>query len=446
MNALLIFLGKFIIFVSRLFNLGNGSTWPGHIALNLNKNFIKDLLKNSKVKIILIVGTNGKTTTGKLIQTILERNGKKVFQNESGANLLNGIASSLLLHSSILCTINYDFAIFEIDENTLPLILKEINNPEFIIILNLFRDQLDRYGEVNTIAAKWKMALSKLSSKTKLILNADDPQVAYLGYYHISKAIPIPYRKRSYDEVFYFGLKDKTLTTTNYQHASDSTYCPNCAKKLVYNSIYFSHLGNWECKKCRYKHPEKIFVDSPIYPLVGMYNEYNTNAAVLIARQIGVDEKIIKNALHSFKPAFGRQEKLRFRSKNIQIFLSKNPTSFNESLRTINEMGARNILIALNDRIPDGRDVSWIWDVDTEEYIKNFNSVIVSGDRALDMGLRIKYSQPIIHDSLFIIQENLNKAIELSLEKTPKSETLYILPTYSAMLEVRKILTGKKIL
>lgn len=435
MNLLLVFLGKSIVFIIRLLNLGNGSTWPGHIALNINKNFIKDLLKtrDKRLKTILIAGTNGKTTTGKLIQTILEKNGKKVFQNESGANLLNGIASSMLLHSSILCRISYDFAIFEIDENTLPLILKEISKPDFILILNLFRDQLDRYGEVNMIASKWNKSLATLKSSTTLILNADDPQVAFLG-------------KNFKSNVLYFGLDSQKSKNEKYQHASDSTYCPNCNEKLTYNSVYFSHLGDWECKKCGLKHPTKTFILSPHYPLLGTYNEYNTNAAVLLAEEIGFKKEKIKTALKDFKPAFGRQEILQINGKKVQIFLSKNPTGFNESLKAISSLKAKNLLIILNDRIPDGRDVSWIWDVDVEDFIYSFDNITISGERLYDMALRIKYAQNAIQDSLFTVQENLEKAIVFSLAKTPKNETLYILPTYSAMLETRKILTGKKIL
>lgn len=443
MNSVLITLGKLIIFFNKTLNLGSGSTWPGHIALSINKNFIKDLLRNSTIKIILIAGTNGKTTTGKLIQTILEKNGKKVFQNQAGANLLNGVASSLILNSNLSGKINKDFAIFEIDENTLPLILKEVNNPDFIIILNLFRDQLDRYGEVNTISKKWQDALKKLNEKTKLLLNADDPQITYLGLSQGGVSVP-PLRWK--DNILFFGLKDKKLMTPTHQHASDSTYCPNCGEKLVYNSTYFSHLGDWICKKCNYKHPQKTFTSSPFYPLSGTYNEYNTNAAVLITEKLGFNKEKIKSALKDFKPAFGRQEMISVNGKKVQIFLSKNPTGFNESLKTISSLNAKNLLIVLNDRIPDGRDVSWIWDVDFEDFIYSFRNIVVSGERSYDMGLRIKYAQSIIHDSLFIIQEDLKKAISLSLDKTSKQETLYILPTYSAMLETRKILTGKRIL
>ena len=429
MNALLIIFGKSLSIISRFLNVGSGSTWPGHIALSINKNFIKDLLKSSKVKVILIAGTNGKTTTGKLIQTILNANGKRVFQNKSGANLLNGIASSIILNSNLLGKIDKDFAIFEIDENILPFILKEIPNPSFVIILNLFRDQLDRYGEVNIIAKKWKDAIQHLPSRTNLILNSDDPQVAYLASYLEGVSVN------------FFGI-DKKNKTEKPQHASDSTYCPNCGKKLIYNSVYFSHLGDWECKSCNFKHPKKAFTKSPTYPLQGTYNQYNTNAAVLFAKINNISNLTIQQSLRNFKPAFGRQEDLTIQDKKVKIFLSKNPTSFNESLRTIASLNANNLLIVLNDRIPDGLDVSWIWDVDLEDFSSRFKNITVSGDRVFDMGLRLKYAE----FKSFETEENLTKAINLSLKNTLQKETLYILPTYSAMLEVRKILTGKKIL
>jgi len=427
MNSLVILFGKLLSISSRFFNAGSGSTWPGHIALTLNQNFIKQVVNKNNFKTILIAGTNGKTTTGKLIQTILEKNNKSVFQNESGANLLNGIASSMLLRSNILGKINKDFAILEIDENTLPLILKEINNPDFIIILNLFRDQLDRYGEVNTISKKWTEALRNLDKRSTLILNADDPQVAFLGKSNLN--------------ALYFGLGSKNKTEMT-QHASDSTYCPNCGEKLIYNSIYFSHLGDWICKKCNYKHPQKTFTSSQHYPLSGVYNEYNINAAVLLAQTLGFSKERTTSSLKSFKPAFGRQEILNINGKKVQIFLSKNPTSFNESLKTITDLNARNLLIVLNDRIPDGCDVSWIWDVDFEDFSCSFTNITLSGDRTYDIGLRLKYAQ----FDKFEVEANLTRAMDIAFDKTSKNETLYILPTYSAMLEVRKILTGKKML
>ncbi len=438
MTIMSILLGKIVILLSRLFNLGNGSTWPGQIALSLEKNFLKKITKKSKVKIILIAGTNGKTTTAKLLSTILLKNGKKVFQNTSGANLLNGIASSFIANSSVQGNVDFEYAIFEVDENTLPYVLQELT-PFAVIILNLFRDQLDRYGEIDSIAKKWKDPLVKLPKESNVFLNADDSLVAFLG-------------KGLQASVHYFGLDIKDKSENILKHGSDSIYCPICGKKLIFDAVFYSHLGIWECKNCGFKRPNVDIADFYI-PLVGLYNKYNTLAAALISLKIGITKEQIGKALKSFQPAFGRQEKLSVAGKNIQIFLAKNPTGFNQNLQALKSLGAKNVLIVLNDRIPDGRDISWIWDIDFESYIDSFKSVIISGDRVYDMALRFQYASKIKNVKLKMKNENsnlkifeaLSGAVNFGLE-TPEQEVLYILPTYSAMLEVRKILTGKKIL
>ena len=425
-NILLILFGKIISILFRLLNLGDGSTWPGHIALGVNKNFIKDLLKNSKTKIIIVAGTNGKTTTSALLKHGLTANNKSVIQNQSGANLLNGIASAFIKNVNKFGKLTADYAILEIDENTLPLILKELV-PNYIILLNLFRDQLDRYGEVNIVASYWAESIKKLTEKTTLILNADDPQIAFLG-------------KNTKAQTLFFGFTDLDNKNNKIQHASDSDYCPNCNTKLSYRHINFSHLGDWECDKCGLKRPD-LDIEKTNSTLPGTYNKYNAQAAALTLKQIGISEQKINNSFANFKPAFGRQEAIKYKNKDIQIFLSKNPTSFNQSFQTISEMGAKTILIALNDRIPDGRDVSWIWDNDLPN-LKNFKNIIVSGDRAYDMALRLKYE----NYKNYKTYENLNKAINIGVDLVDANEILFILPTYSAMLETRKILTGKKIL
>lgn len=422
MNFLLIIFGKLLTAIIRALNLGHGSTWPGHIALNSNKNFVKDILRDSKIKIVLIAGTNGKTTTSKLLQSILEKADKKVVLNKSGANLLNGIASALILNTNIFGKIKKDLAIFEVDENTLPYVLKELT-PVVLVLLNLFRDQLDRYGEVNTIASKWRQSLRNLTQKTKIILNANDPLVAYLA---------------SDKKPLYFGIDEKSNIKTSEDWA-DSVFCPKCNSKLEFEKIYFSHIGVWGCPNCGLKTPN-IDIKDAYYPLLGTYNKYNTLAAVLTAQTLGVSKNIIDIALKNFNPAFGRQEKISINGKKIQVFLSKNPTGFNESLRTV--ANGKSLLLVLNDRIPDGRDVSWIWDVDFENLIKNFSSIVVSGDRTYDLALRLKYATSKKFEAI----DNLEKALKKALQNTSPNQTLYILPTYSAMLETRKILTGKKIL
>ncbi len=460
LNLTLTIIGKTISKTSQMLNRGNGSTWPGHIALNVNRHFIRDILSNSGIKTIIIAGTNGKTTTTSLIRAGLEQNGKKVIQNVSGANLLNGIASALLLKTNSVNKLTQDYALFEVDENALPQVLKQIE-PDYLILLNLFRDQLDRYGEINTIAEKWKEAITRLPSKTKLVLNADDPQIAYLGQvltpdYKLrhpvldlgSKKIDSHFRRNDMQRnILYFGLNDEKSKHKSHQ-AADSISCPKCGNKLTFEDITFSHLGNWKCAKCGLQRPKKIFTDTPFYPLSGTYSKYNINAAVLVLQDLKINHKEINEALKNFKPSFGRQEIIRYQDRNVQLFLSKNPTSFNQSYQTIKDLHAQTLLVTLNDRIPDGRDISWIWDTDLSELDK-FKHVIISGDRVYDMALRIQYAYKEkwkMENDKWTIEPNLEKAIAVGMQKISKNETLFILPTYSAMLDVRKILTGKKIL
>lgn len=434
LNTLLINSGKLLSQTVKRLNLGHGSTWPGHIALTINPKFIRQLLNHSKTKVILVAGTNGKTTTSKLIAHILEKNGKQVLQNASGANLLNGIASTLILNAAGDGKLGHDYAIFEIDENTLPPMLQELT-PDYVVLLNLFRDQLDRYGEVNTIAGKWREAITHLSKDVTLILNADDPQIAYLDY---DKTL----------NTKFFSCKDLAKKSNKPQeHAVDSAYCPRCGTKLHFKTNTFSHLGDWSCEACKLKRPTPDVLDFPFYPLPGLYNKYNTNAAALLTKTLGFTDQTIIQALHDFKPAFGRQETITVDGKQLRIFLSKNPTGFNESLRTIKELGAKHMLLVLNDRIPDGKDVSWIWDTDLENLLDGTETITVSGDRVYDMALRVKHTKKFTFpSSKFIAHETLKEALKTSIHALQPNQTLYVLPTYTAMLEIRKIVTGRKIL
>ena len=435
-NIISIILGKAVIFLSNTLKIGSGSTWPGHIALKLNPNFIKDILRShlpgGKLKIIIIAGTNGKTTTGRLVTSVIRENNKTYLQNKAGANLINGLASAIIKGASILSLarrdpdrLNQDYLIFESDENALSEVLQQ-TNPDYVIVLNLFRDQLDRYGEVNTIAKKWQEAFANLSLKTKLILNADDPLIAYLSKKTKAKAV-------------FFGLSEKSHN--KLEHGADTLFCPECNSKLEFSSVFFSHLGIWNCPNCNLKRPKVSLSKLDKYPLVGTYSKYNSLAAALFAKEEKISQINVQKAFKTFTPAFGRQEEINYKGKNVQLFLSKNPTSFNESLSTVNELGGKNILLVLNDRIPDGLDVSWIWDINFSDYLGKDINIGVAGDRVYDMGLRLKYEEQFSH-----VFSKLEEAVYKMVYNLDKNETLFILPNYSAMLEVRKILTGKKIL
>jgi len=421
--------GKAVSIVSKLSGR-SGSTWPGHIALNLDPNFVKKISEaNPKLKIILVAGTNGKTTTSKMLSEILDKQGLKVFSNQEGANLLNGIASSFISHSNVLGKADYDVAIFEVDENSLPLIAQS-TKPFAIVLLNLFRDQLDRYGEVNIIADKWKKALKSLPKETLLISNGDDPMLSFIS-------------TKSGLESYNFGLPKGKDSSNKSSSDVDFLYCPNCQEKLDFETRTYSHLGKFKCPKCDFKNPLIYSFESLPNPLLGEYNKYNINAAaVLLTEGFNVGLEQIEQSLKNFSPAFGRQENIKYKNKNVFVMLSKNPASFNQSIiAVLSKEKQPNVLLVLNDAIPDGRDVSWVWDIDTDELSSKAHLITISGDRCFDMGLRIKYSE-----GRFEIKENLTQAINSAVLKLKSDQTLYILSTYSAMLDARKILTGKAIL
>lgn len=428
LDRLMIILTKCISLVSKSLGLGAGETWPGEIALMMRPHIAASLVKSLNKGVILVAGTNGKTTTSLMIKTVLEGVGDVVIHNATGANLLNGIVSSFVRQTDWLGRVGADVGIFEVDENSLPIVLRYMT-PARIVLLNLFRDQLDRYGEVDVIVEKWTAALSKLPKTTQVMLNCDDPGVASLG-------------KSIRGKVLYFGIEDPKKFLKVAEHATDSTFCPVCGNRLMYEGIYFSHLGIWRCPSCKNERPTP---DVSTWPsaLPGLYNLYNTLAAAAVLTSFPIPHPTIKKLLQSFRPAFGRQEVIAVDGKNVQLFLSKNPTGFNASLRTVLEMGAKNILVVLNDRIPDGRDVSWIWDVDFETIPKRI-AITVSGDRVYDMGLRMKYAG--VETSRLHIDPALSQALRHAIEQTAEDKTLYVLATYSAMLEVRKILKGRKIL
>ena len=439
MNLILILIGKLIINISKVFNFGSGSTWPGHIALTINNKFIENVIDNNKdLKIIVIAGTNGKTTSTALLKFILEKSGKKVFTNNEGANLLNGVASTIIKNSNLLSKLKFDFAIFESDEFNLPLLLGEIS-PDKILILNLFRDQLDRYGEVNTIALKWLESLKTLAYKTEVFINGDDPQLYFIG-------------TKLTQKVQYFGIEKKLMKLKDIPNDVDSIYCPVCLSLLKYNQLSYAHLGDFYCSHCKFKREEvtDFSKEKITYPMKGLYNVYNTNAILQLFKSLNI--VIPKNVgnidkwLADFVPAFGRQEEIIYKNRKVFILLSKNPAGFNQSIQTVSEITNKNkanFLIILNNRIPDGLDISWIWDVDFQPILDVANNIYVSGDRVYDINLRLRYENDVRNIMTF---ENLSDAIESIVSKTKEGERLYILPTYSAMLEVRKILLGRKLL
>ena len=432
---------KMVTGVVRSLRLGAASVLPGEISRRLHSRLLPLLFEQVSKGVILVVGTNGKTTTSLLLEQILSDCGFKVVHNSSGANLINGLITALLSSADITGKISADYAILEVDENILPLVLKDCQ-PQYILALNLFRDQLDRYGEVDTIARRWQEAISPLPKNTTIVLNADDPTLSSLG-------------QQLEQQVLYFGLDEPELYLAEIPHAVDSIYCPRCGHLLDYQGVYLSHLGDYHCPSCGFE-KSQITLKSQDHPqiLIGVYNKYNTLAASVLTQKIGISTEAIFKTIGNFKAAFGRAEELEIDQKQVRILLSKNPVGMNETIRAVNDIKKQGkspvTLLVLNDRIPDGTDVSWIWDVDTEELVKLGGTLIVSGDRVYDMALRLTYSSEEIEPERtnfeLVVKENLPEAIDTALTHTKTAETLHIIPTYSAMLEVREVLVGRKIL
>lgn len=445
------FFGRVIYLLARSTKSG-GTALPGLTALKMDKKIVEKLAQQLKFSII-ICGTNGKTTTARIISSIFKSAPIKHIHNRAGSNLLRGIASTLInKRSTIFKNPKKVIGLWEVDEAVLPVAIKKLK-PKVVLINNLFRDQLDRYGEIDTLAKKWKAALKDLPRTTTLILNADDPTVAWLG-------------KNLKCQVFYFGLEDKSLGSKDLSHASDATVCPRCLMPLDYEICFVSHLGIYKCPKCGNIQSKKdinctqvkflkesytqIFAKRLLNQYIlkinlrGIYNIYNALAALAVSVNLKINSKKILRGFEDFNPAFGRFEKVKVNGKTLRILLVKNPAGFNQALKTITGLTKSqtfSCLIALNDLIADGRDVSWIWDVDFEKFKKfnNIEKLIISGIRAKDMALRIKYAmKQWDNETMGQLEKNFKKAIKNLLDC--KSENLFILPTYTAMLKIRKVL------
>ncbi|MBS0648955.1 MAG: DUF1727 domain-containing protein [Verrucomicrobia bacterium] len=417
----LILLGKWMRWASQILRLGNGTSWPGYFILQIYPDFIREVLKRSDLTTILVSGTNGKTTTVKMIRDILQGQGKESIYNSSGSNMESGIASALIEHASFRGRVAAEYGVFEVDERILPRLLKNWS-PDWIVLLNLFRDQLDRYGEIDSILKMWKKALEKLPLSTRVILNVDDPQIAYLG-----KTVHAP---------LYFGLSQPADMPAG---PVDALFCAECDHKLIFDAFFLAHLGLWQCPVCRLERPPLDY-SLPVAPsLLGTCHQYNALAAALLASKLEIPDDSILKVLSHFKPAFGRQEIVHYRKRQFQLFLSKNPVSFNESLKAVQQLQGKILWIIVNRNAADGVDVSWLWDIHFENAVQP-EKIIVSGQAAEEVGIRLKYA---FSSAVLIIEKNLKKALRSVLEHS--AEPVYVLPNYTAMLEVRKIIAGKKI-
>lgn len=449
MKLVAIWLSKLALFLTRLLHAGSGTTFPGLLAEKVDKNIIRKLTGKLKYGAIVITGTNGKTTSAKMLTEILCAEGFNVLHNPSGSNLTRGIASSLIHSTNLLGTrLSADIAVFEIDEATMPEATTKIR-PKIVLVTNLFRDQLDRYGELDKTAAIIGNSIRGFADMTT-ILNADDPLVASLAKY-------------SEGEVKYFGINSENISTKS-KAAMDSKDCFECGHEFEYHARYFGHLGVWKCPNCSAKRPNPQFIATEItltpeksnfllklsaeklkveMQLPGLYNVYNALSAAATAEVAGTGGPAIAEAIRNFAAAFGRMEKINLEGKEVMILLIKNPTGAGQALSAVlSDEKPKNLLFALNDNFADGTDVSWIWDIDFESFDLSRDKIIATGIRAEDMALRLKYAG--IDPKKIIIEKNPVIAMEKLVKVANAKEISFVFPTYTAMIEIRNAFSDKK--
>jgi len=426
--------------LSRLAGRGGGTTIPGKILATIDPGSVSTLAARLPRGTAAISATNGKTTTAALVAAIVGKS-IRLAHNGSGANLVSGVASTLIEARDA------ELGLFEVDEGAFPEVARRIR-PRAVCLGNLFRDQLDRYGELEQIAERWRAAVAELPDRTALVVNADDPQVGDLVR---------PGRVT-------FGIDDPAQARPTLQHASDSKYCLRCGTPYVYTAAYVGHLGDYRCPACGHARPpldvaaraiELHGLEAVSFDLVtpegtrrvrlglpGLYNVYNALAAASLSRALDATLDEVVAGLGSAPPAFGRAERIDVGSRRLLLLLIKNPAGANEVVRTVVQAEApRLAVVALNDAIADGRDVSWIWDVDFEPLLECLERVVVSGGRAAELALRFTYAG-FPADAVEIVPE-LGAALDRGLELTPEGGELTVLRTYTAMRELRRIVAER---
>jgi lipid II isoglutaminyl synthase (glutamine-hydrolysing) len=423
--------------LSRLAGRGGGTTIPGKLLWKLDPRAVDRLAARLPLGSALISATNGKTTTAAMAARILSGR-TQLAHNSSGANLVSGVTSTLLEARGA------ELGLFEVDEAALPEVVERVR-PRAVCLGNLFRDQLDRYGELEHVAAGWREAVAGLPGNAALVVNGDDPQVGALADERPGALV--------------FGVDDPAHARPALQHAADSKYCIRCGTAYEYAAAYVGHLGDYRCPACGHRRPGLAVVARDIQleglegvsfelmlpsgrrrvrlQVPGLYNVYNALAAAALASSLGATEDEIVSGLEGFAAAFGRFERIAIGERRLLMLLIKNPAGANEAVRTIVDGGAPSLaVIALNDAIADGRDVSWIWDVDFEPLIPALERLIVSGDRAAELALRFKYGG--LDPAKIEVLPALDGALDRGLELTAAGGELIVLPTYTAMLALRK--------
>jgi UDP-N-acetylmuramyl tripeptide synthase len=443
--------------VIRRLGRGGGTAAPGLVADRIDPGMLGKIARRLPAGSVVVAGTNGKTTVSRMLADILQANGQRVAHNRSGSNLVRGVASALAAQTDILGRPDADIGVIESDEAAFPEIVRQVQ-PSVIVLNNLFRDQLDRYGELDTISKSWQASLQQLPASTRIVVNLDDPTLAAIAESTPATRVG-------------FGLADQNrlLLLSSLPHAADAKVCRDCGQNLVYDQLYSAHLGAWRCPGCGKARPALAYAatrvtleglegvrvevararqadltDATLH-VPGLYNAYNATAAIAAASELGVPPATIANALAGYRSAFGRIERLTYCGRQLTLALVKNPVGFNETLRmlTLATDGLTTpTLIAINDLAADGRDVSWLWDVDFEMLADGTAPISTTGIRGTDMANRLKYAG--LPDSrLHALSSDLATGLDQFVDSLPQDASGYVLLTYTALLGLRQTLADR---
>ena len=446
-----------------------GGALPGKVLLSLAPSALATLARRGRSRgrtIVLVSATNGKTTLTAMLAEMLAADGLEVVHNVTGANLRSGIATTLLQAGR-----RGDVCVLETDEATLPLVAPDLR-PDMILLGNLFRDQLDRFGELEVLADRWRDTLAALpGEEVTVVYNADDPLIAELVDEHVTRCAT----EGIVANVVPFGLDDPGVAQDGLPHAADSRFCRRCGHPLDYAHSWVGHLGAWSCPGCGMARPEPVVAATSVeldglaatrlevvvpgeaeplqlrLPIPGLYNVYNAVGAIAAASTLGVPGAVLVPALATAAPAFGRFERIPVPGPNgesgtITLLLVKNPTGLNEVVRTLVASGVdvTATLFALNDGIADGRDTSWIWDADIEPLLERAGAMVVTGERAAEFGLRATYGgldpEGVLYEA--DLEQAMYRVLERAREFTEHGHA-YALVTYTAMLKMRAIIAAQ---
>jgi lipid II isoglutaminyl synthase (glutamine-hydrolysing) len=443
--------GKATSTAAKVLRAGGGTSFPGSVARRIDPRVLKKVAAASAARKVIVTGSNGKTTTCRMLAALAHTGGLKVTQNRSGSNLRQGVISAAVRGTDLRGRMDAQLFLLEVDEGAVRLVAPDLQ-PDTFLVTNIFRDQLDRFGELYSMAKGLEDAIEALPASATVVLNGDDPLVASFA--------PAARAGR-----LYFGIQADTAGTQVPEHAADTIRCVRCQHPLTYRVVHFSHLGDYQCLECGNARPRldvavtairpspaagsEITVETPAgtvslqVPLPGLHNVYNAAAALAAAAALSLprplDPAEAQHAMSGLRPAFGRLEEIQAGERQVMLAFVKNPTSYNATMREVLQRpGRKHVLAAHSNTVVDGEDFAWLWDVDLELLVPQLESLTIGGTRAEEVALRFKYAGA--DPAAMQVLPDRSTALDTALTGTPPGESLYIFAGYTPMRELRSIM------